>query len=121
MSEQRWGTGEEIARLPLGKVGDLVVMDDGCYDEDVNVYIEDETGAQRSPGHVVCHKLRDGVVDDEDIIRAFGQARTSPLPNGYEPSYHQGEFACNDCHRTFPGKYRGDDGEEVCPDCRGDG
>lgn len=119
----RQGTANDIASLDLGRLGTLIVHDDGAHDVDVSVCIEAPTGQRLSAGHMLTEMLRAGTIADDDIIREFertnqGQA-DSPLPDSYEPAYHQGHFACNDCHRTFPGKYRGDNGEEVCPDCRG--
>lgn len=121
----RQGTGDEMIRVDLGPIGELVIADDGCTDVDVHAYVDDGSGTTHSLGHQLCDMLRHGSLTDDELIEEFerlkaNQAETSPLPDGYEPSYHQGHFSCDDCHRTFPGKYRGPDNEEVCPDCRGD-
>lgn len=123
MTRSYEGTGDEIVRIDLGGLGELVVEDDGCNDPDVCVYVDDGGSKQTLGGRISTARRRGALTEAEvvDALRRLEAAaerarKRAPTTTGRPSFYGQGPLVCRTCSRTWPAKDR--DGSGECPDCR---
>lgn len=117
------GTGHEFLRLDLGKVGELVIVDDGAHDPDTDIRLLDASGnvvLDRRPSHF--HQFRSDQGDAAfEAALLGGQERheQTAAAQSTHTSYGVGHFVCDDCHRTWPSKRNQtpDGTTDTCPEC----
>lgn len=125
------GSGDELGRIDLGPLGELVFKDDGHDDTDYHLVWEYETpdgaASQTNLGGGPASLRRER--GDTDFMATLADldatgrgrprsARTSTTP----PTRGPPAFKCDDCNETFP---RGQNqnpgsGDDLCPGCAGD-
>lgn len=111
------GTGNELGRVDLGALGELVVYDDG--DPDPYVTIRKPHGAPASLDALLRSKRND--MGDEAFTEALAKLPTPSNKPTTTTNWRSGPFVCHDCHRTWPSKRNQtpDADADTCPECDG--
>lgn len=120
MSKQ--GTGDEYGRVDLGPIGVLIVEDDGHNDLDVEAYVMMPTGDSTGLKIAIQTALKNSRITGHELMDLLdslegGTKASTRVPVDMGRQY--GEFACDTCHRTWPGRKNKtpDKRTDTCPEC----
>lgn len=120
------GSGDELGRIEIPNVGELVIKDDGDPDSFACASIETADGNEYRFGttNLSFRKDKDG---DKKFIEGLKQAGASSMGSPSKPRnqgsvFPSGPFKCHDCNKTWPGKMNQTPGDvhDTCPDCHDD-
>lgn len=116
------GTGDEIARIDLGVIGEMFVEDDGDPDHYVSTGIVKPDGTRSGVGSAIMDfREEHGDVRLEAVLEDAAEAREASGGSG-PTDYGIGIFVCDDCSRSWPKRKNQtpDRAVDTCPDCGGD-
>lgn len=118
------GTGDELGRIDLGRLGTIIIRDDGDPDECITNRCADDPDKFRSVYDAVYEarqELGDDVIMEELSKLAFDPPTPEPsMKRPPLPRYTAGPFQCHECGLTWPEKRNKTPelGEpDTCPEC----